>query len=317
MAYMHSMTCFTNGIHAGTPLWRSLDGMVGVFWEAEGLTGANGYYLSPDPRIMVFLNDVSDHIRMSNRSALPVSDSRPMARAMYIPAGVPIWSGFNGIHRFAHLDLHLHADRLLRILSPSIGDSAAHTTLRRPVELNDALAVDALAHLVVSELRTPSRHGVYTENLIGSIATGLLDIPQDDGSGFSAGGLTPAAMRRLTALVETAGNRRVTVAEMAEAAGLSKSWFATAFKQSTGTTPLQWQLCLRIEKAQEMLLHSPVSVADVADELGFSDQAHLTKAFRQIAGQTPAAWRRAQRLRQSTPPATTGGAIGITKCGAT
>lgn len=297
MSYMHSMTCFTNGISATDPLWRGFDGMVGVFWQAEGLTGASGYYLSPDPRIVVFLNDVSDQIRMSNRSALPVSDSRPMTRAMYVPAGVPLWSGFNTLHRFAHLDLHLHADRMMRILAPSVGESAALAALRRPVEVNDAPAIDALAHLVIAELGTPTRHGVHAENLIGSIVTGIVDIPCDDNADFMTGGLTPAAMRRIMALIKTAGNRRVTVAEMADAVGLSKSWFAAAFKKTTGKTPLQWQLCLRIEKAQEMLLQSPAAVADVAAEFGFSDQAHLTRIFRQVVGQTPAAWRRAQRLR--------------------
>jgi AraC-like DNA-binding protein len=41
-----------------------------------------------------------------------------------------------------------------------------------------------------------------------------------------------------------------------------------------------------------------VTVAGVAAQLGFTDQAHLTKAFRQIVGETPAAWRRLQQ-RQS------------------
>jgi AraC family transcriptional regulator len=77
---------------------------------------------------------------------------------------------------------------------------------------------------------------------------------------------------------------------------LSESWFANVFKQTTGKTPLQWQLGRRIELAQKLLSESDLTVADIAAQLGFSDQAHLTKAFRQIAGETPAAWRRLQRI---------------------
>ena len=87
------------------------------------------------------------------------------------------------------------------------------------------------------------------------------------------------------------------VAEMAETVGLSESWFANVFKQTTGKTPLQWQLGKRIDLARKLLVESELTIADIAAQLGFSDQAHLTKAFRQIAGETPAAWRRVRQVR--------------------
>ena len=68
MGYCHTMTCCTQGIRPTVPVrWRGLDGMVGVYWQAEGAADARGYYLSPDPRIVFFLNDVSSHVLMSNR----------------------------------------------------------------------------------------------------------------------------------------------------------------------------------------------------------------------------------------------------------
>jgi AraC-like DNA-binding protein len=86
---------------------------------------------------------------------------------------------------------------------------------------------------------------------------------------------------------------------MAATVGLSESWFSNVFKQTTGKTPLQWQLGKRIDLARDLLIgNGEVTVAGVAAQLGFTDQAHLTKAFRQIVGETPAAWRRLQQ-RQS------------------
>jgi len=290
------MTCYTEGIRALEPVkWRGLDGLMSVFWDAEGQSGAKGYYLSPDPRIVVFFNDVSTHIRMSNRDGSVGQHTRPMTRAIYVPAGVPLWTNFTSSHRFSHLDLHLHKDRLLRFLSPSVGTSAALTALRRPVEIQDVKAIEALAGLLVDEVAHPSRHAVYAESLVGSIVTGLLEIPEHDGEKAS-GRLTQAQMNKLIARMDTRNDGRMTVAEMAATVGLSESWFANVFKQTTGETPLQWQLGKRIDLAQRLLSGSGLTVADIAAQLGFSDQAHLTKAFRQVVGETPAAWRRTRQI---------------------
>ena len=138
MGYRHTMTCCTQGIRPTVPVrWRGLDGMVGVYWQAEGAADARGYYLSPDPRIVFFLNDVSSHILMSNRDGGMAAHARPMMRALYVPAGVPIWSSFTAAHHFSHLDLHIHRDRLLRFLGPSVGASDALSALGRPVETQD------------------------------------------------------------------------------------------------------------------------------------------------------------------------------------
>jgi AraC family transcriptional regulator len=291
------MTCYTEGIRTIAPVkWRGLDGLMSVYWDAEGQSGAKGYYLSPDPRIVFFFNDVSSQIRMTNRDGGLEQHYRPMTRAIYVPAGVPLWTNFTSMHRFSHLDLHIHKDRLLRFLSPSVGTSVALAALRRPVEIQDVGTLGILANLLVGEVSNPSKHAVYAESLVGSIITGLLDIPEE-GHEQANGRLTQAQMNKLISRVNARSDRRLTVAEMAKTVGLSESWFANVFKQTTGKTPLQWQLGTRIDIAKKLLMESDLTLVDVAAQLGFSDQAHLTKAFRQIAGETPAAWRRLRQLR--------------------
>lgn len=294
------MQCRTEGIRVTEPVkWRSLDGIAGVYWVAEGRPGATGYYLSPDPRIVVFFNDVSAHIRMCNHEGRPPSHYRPMTRAIYVPAGVPLWTDFTAMHRFSHLDLHVHRDRLLRFLAPSLGGSAARAALCRPAEITDAGPIETLARLLVGELTHPARHGVYSESLVGSIAAALLDIPVESGatgSGETDGrGLAASQMDRLVARIAAEGGRRLTVAEMAATVGLSESWFTSLFKATTGQTPLQWQLAHRIALAKQLLLRADLTIAGVASQLGFTDQAHFTKAFRQVAAETPAAWRQTHR----------------------
>lgn len=295
MSFRHTMTCFTEGIRATLPArWRSFNGMIGVHWQASGAADARGYYLSPDPRIMIFFNDVSGHIRLTNRAA--GVDWRPMTRAVYVPAGMPMWTNFTAAHNFSHLDLHLHRDRLLRFLAPSVGESVALSAIRAPAEIQDARAVEMLANLFVGELDETARHGVFAENLAGGIVSGLLEIPSEEPEAPASGGLTPAQMGRLVTRLEQSREHRLSVAEMADAVGLSESWFAAAFKKTTGKAPHQWQVEQRVLRAQGLLRDSDLRVADIAAQLGFADQAHLTRAFRQVAGATPAAWRRMQRL---------------------
>ena len=293
------MSWRTEGIRVTAPVqWRQYDGMVSVLWEAESQAGASGYYLADDPRIMFFFNDVSPNVRISNLDNDLTRNSRPMARAVYVPAGIPLWTGSRRAHSFSHLNLHLHKDRVLRYLAPSVGSSVAQSALRRPVELQNVAAIDALAKLLADEIRTPSKHEVYAESLIGSIVAGLLDIPANREE-RADGRLTQAQMNRLVSHVDALGDYRMSVADMAAVVGLSESWFANVFKQTTGTTPWQWQLSKRIELSKQLLGESDLPVASIAAQLGFSDQAHLTKVFRQIVGETPAAWRRMRQFRQS------------------
>jgi len=295
--FWHSMVWRTDGIRVISPVkWRLFDGMVGALWEAESQAGANGYYLAADPRIMIFFDDVSSRVRISNQNGDFERNYRPLTRAIYIPAGVPMWTTSTSLHRFSHLNLHLHKDRLLRFLSPSVGQAAALSALKQPAELQDAPGLQVLAGLLAEELDNPSRHEVYAESLVGSIVTGLLEI-SEQGAGKADGRLTQAQMNKLAARIDALGDCRMTVAEMAATVGLSESWFANVFKQTTGKTPLQWQLARRIDLAKKLLLDNDLRVAGIAAQLGFSDQAHFTKAFRQVAGETPAAWRRMLQVR--------------------
>jgi len=300
LSFWHSMTWHTEGIRVVEPVkWRCLDGIVGAYWQARSEAGAKGYYMADDPRIMIFFCDVSEHIRMSNDDATFVRSARPMTRAVYVPARVPLWTNSRATHNFSHLNLHIHKDRMLRYLAPSLGRSAALAALRQPVEIQDADTIETLAGLLVDEVGNPTRHGIYAESLVGSIVTGMLDIPQET----SADGnirLTQAQMNKLVSRVEEQSHHRLSVAEMAATVGLSESWFFNAFKHTTGTTPVQWQLGKRIDVAKQLLLDGGLSVASVAAQLGFSDQAHLTKVFRQTVGHTPAAWRKLHQPAQST-----------------
>lgn len=290
--FLHQMESRLEGIQAKGPAkWRAYDGIVSAYWDAEGRKGGKGYYLSPDPRLLIFFNDVSSQIAISNSDTNGPSIKRPMERMVYVPAGTPLWTSFNCEHHFSHLDIHLHRDRLLQFLAPSIGRSAAQAAINRPSEIGHNGAVHTLGRLLVDELASPKHHDIFAENLIGAIVSGVINTDDQSDRQQDRGRLTQAQMNRLYRLWDSTKDGKLSVGEMASCVNLSESWFAHVFRQTIGSTPLQWQQAQRIERAKELLLRSSLSIADIATQLGFSDQSHFTNVFRKICGQTPAYWR--------------------------
>ncbi|TNM65270.1 helix-turn-helix domain-containing protein [Aliirhizobium smilacinae] len=297
MTYLFAMTAATDGIEATAPAkWRSLNGAMGVFWEARCMAGARGYYVSSDPRMMIFFNDISAQFQMTNLGEGSKYDLRSMSRAIYVPAGTPMWTYASADHRFSHLDVHIHRERLLKIIAPAIGTSTARRALERPVETHDVGAIEALAALLVDEIAHPTKHPIYAESLIDSLVTAFLDIPAAQERDWKRK-LSQTEVSKLLAHPIEDGELRLTVAEMAATVGLSERQFNSAFKNTTGQTPLQWQLGRRVDLAQQIMLESDTTMTDIAAKLGFTDQAHLTNVFRRIVGDTPAAWRRMHKTR--------------------
>lgn len=85
------------------------------------------------------------------------------------------------------------------------------------------------------------------------------------------------------------------VAELARLCGLSRSYFARAFKVSMGLPPHRWLMRYRIQCARDMLERTNDSIAAIAVSCGFADQSHLTRVFHAITGTSPAAWRRQRK----------------------
>ncbi|WP_116086531.1 helix-turn-helix transcriptional regulator [Tropicimonas sp. IMCC34011] len=286
MRYRHDFTGVTEQIHCTLPVrWHLFETVLGVYWQAEGTAESRGYYLSANPRLSIFFGDVSS-IEVQGAGS-----TRPMARAMYVPAGMPLRTAFTKPLALSHLDIHIDAGWAVQFLSSAMPRASAIRLLEHPAECDDLGDLEAVARLLVSELDNPSRPDIYAQSLAGSLICGILDI----GSGAddpTSGRLTAAQMRKITARFEAGGRHRMSIAEMAATVNLSESWFSRVFKATTGVTPHQWQLTQRIERARTMLSETTLSVTDIADQLGFSDQAHLTRAFRQEVGETPAAWRR-------------------------
>jgi AraC family transcriptional regulator len=87
------------------------------------------------------------------------------------------------------------------------------------------------------------------------------------------------------------------LADIARECDLSVSHFARAFKATFGVSPHRWLIEHRVELAKELLRLSDTSLAEIANQVGFADQAAFAKTFRGVVGMTPSQWRREQTVR--------------------
>jgi AraC family transcriptional regulator len=78
---------------------------------------------------------------------------------------------------------------------------------------------------------------------------------------------------------------------LAEEAGMSEFHFSRIFKKTTGLSPSQFFIRLRIDKARRLLRETGKTVIEVGLEVGYSSPSHFAQVFRREAGVTPSQYR--------------------------
>jgi AraC family transcriptional regulator len=184
------------------------------------------------------------------------------------------------------------------VLYAPAGESPEDPVVRR---LSDALAAAESAD---------NRHGeIYADALRLAIVTRLLCLRSEaqqsvEPAGRVIDGSTDRQMRalqkwRLKRVVEYVDNHlagKITLLDLAAVAGLSRMHFAAQFRAATGVRPHEYLLRRRIQRAEELLRQSTMTLVEIALNVGFQTQAHFTTVFKRFVGDTPYQWRNANSV---------------------
>jgi AraC family transcriptional regulator len=111
-------------------------------------------------------------------------------------------------------------------------------------------------------------------------------------NGSARGGLAAWQILRVRAYIDGNLHRTIHIRDLSAVARRSPAHFSRKFKLSVGESPHAYVVARRLERACHLMMTSAESLSEIALSVGFSDQAHLCRLFRQAFGQSPANWRR-------------------------
>jgi len=210
--------------------------------------------------------------------------------AIILPAGVRHRTRNAGegdaVVRWAHVRFSIfEATDLLNLLDipPIIPPPAA----QRLGEICQSLAEIGELPAQGWTLPAATRKKVYEMQLLAEIVS--LAPPRPASYGILAG------MQRLAPVLQyiedhfTEPLRRATLADIV---CLTPGYFDALFKQLLHITPQEYIKRLRIRRAQELLLHTDLTVAAIAASTGYNDPFHFSRQFHAACGAGPTHYRR-------------------------
>jgi AraC-like DNA-binding protein len=176
-----------------------------------------------------------------------------------------------------------------------IRDQAGQAALRWSVERT------------IEELREPQPGGfLIVQHLAHMMLVQALRLHLEEGSKAGIGWLFALADRQMSMAMNAMHNdpaHRWTLQELAARAGMSRSSFAQKFKETVGTSPMDYLTQWRMLLAGDRLENSRDPISIIAPSLGYESEAAFSTAFKKVMGCSP---RQYGRGRSAALPASVG-----------
>jgi AraC family transcriptional regulator len=186
------------------------------------------------------------------------------------------------------LNIHIQSELIAKVAKASEMDTE-RIDLANHFRKQD-LQLQHIAMLFLAELQSGGVMGrLYVESLTQALIIHLLRhysevaqivIPENRN-------LTHIQLQQAIDYIHTHLDRDLSLFQIAKVINISPTYFASLFKSATGTSPHQYVIQQRVEQAKVMLSKTDMAIADIALQVGFSSQSHLTQQFKRLTGVTP------------------------------
>jgi AraC family transcriptional regulator len=256
-----------------------------VRWQA--VPGTTGEICKPEHQLFVTLSGSTGRLRARTADGARYMGKGFPAAVTFVPAGCHRLAQYEG-GTLEYIGLRIAPDRHLH---PGVTSNRLRPFSNRadPLVYRVALALDATQHDPTASLFADSAASLLMAHLL-----------QANPSVRSATTRTPKharhPMRDVVDYIEAHLGTTLRIAQLADVAGLEPHRFRRIFKEATGLPPHQFVTQRRLERAARLLRASGgPPIADIAVDVGFSSQSHLTTAFGRAYGMTPSAYRSQHR----------------------
>lgn len=295
-------------------------GLSGVFYAASELAGPWGIAMPPMPGTMMF------HLVVRGRAVVALEDREHVIRpgqVLLVPHGTGhaiAGAAGNPLTPLFELPRTETGDRFERIVVPGAGEvtellcgavslsglAASRLVRSLPPVLQigaglDPAWVGAAFGLIAAECRTP-RPGAdmitarLADILVVQAVRAWLDGAGQDGVAGPGGGWIAAvrdpALGAVLEAVHADPGADWTLARLAGLAHLSRSTFAARFTVLVGEPPMTYVTAWRMDLAARLVRDTELSLARVAERVGYRSEASFNRAFRRALGVTPGAFAR-------------------------
>lgn len=221
--------------------------------------------------------------------SFPAERSSP-GNLWVVPRGEPSEWAWNGPCELLHV--YLAPTLFAAVATQTIEIDSSRIEIIARVGLHDPL-VQQIGLAMLGELQQGGRLGrIYIETLTHTLAVHMLRnhavIPNHVWR--QKGGLLPYELRRIDDYIHAYLANDLTLTEIASVVHLSPYHFARLFRRSIGQSVHQYVIRCRIDTARQLLSDGRLTLAEIAAQVGFTDQSHLSYHFKRLLGFPPGAF---------------------------
>lgn len=155
------------------------------------------------------------------------------------------------------------------------------------IRKNESKDAGQIIDLMLQESRSSDEH---SNVLLNRLADCLFYILVRNNLNVNSGVFAAFVHPNLSAvmdLIHRNSDQRLTLDNMAEAAGLSRSALSSTFKDVVGQTPMEYLTQWRMTQAYRWLADEGITTLDAALRCGYETEASFAKAFKRVIGQGP------------------------------
>lgn len=207
------------------------------------------------------------------------------------PAKTPLFARWDNEDHF--LEIRIAADFIETIAKETLSKNPEQIELLAEFRMRDP-QLEAISLMLLAELQQENLGSrLYIESLTNVLAVHLLrqyatakpHLP------IYEGGLSQRQLVQVLDYINDHLEQEIKLADLAALLGMSQFHFSHLFKQAIATTPYQYLLQQRIERAKQLLKQTDQAIMEIALQCGFNNHSHLSQQFRRLTGMTPKSYR--------------------------